>query len=62
MSKAGEVYNVPRGTAYLTTQQIITYTTYLIFYVALARILDQTRSVKSPCFLPPKPHLSLSHN
>jgi O-antigen/teichoic acid export membrane protein len=40
MSKPGEVYNVPRGTAYLTTQQIITYTTYLIFYVALARILD----------------------
>src|SRR5438128_1777838 len=39
MSKAGEVYNVPRGTAYLTTQQIITYTAYLIFYVALARIL-----------------------
>src|SRR5438477_8328603 len=39
MSKAGEVYNVPRGTAYLTTQQIVTYTTYLIFYVALARIL-----------------------
>src|SRR5260370_4337270 len=39
MSKAGDVYNVPRGTAYLTTQQIITYTTYLIFYVALARIL-----------------------
>jgi O-antigen/teichoic acid export membrane protein len=40
MSKAGEVYNVPRGTAYLTTQQVITYTTYLIFYVALARILS----------------------
>src|SRR5467141_2034250 len=39
MSKTDEVYNVPRGTAYLTTQQIITYTTYLIFYVALARIL-----------------------
>src|SRR5260370_14793882 len=39
MSKAGDVYNVPRGTAYLTTQQIITYTTYLIFYAALARIL-----------------------
>ncbi len=39
MSRAGDVYNVPRGTAYLTTQQIITYTTYLIFYVALARIL-----------------------
>src|SRR3989442_9907527 len=39
MSKAGEVSNVPRGTAYLTTQQIITYTTCLIFYVALARLL-----------------------
>src|SRR6059058_992736 len=40
MSKESDVYNVPRGTAYLTTQQIITYTTYLIFYVALARVLD----------------------
>jgi len=40
MSEPSEVYNVPRGTAYLTTQQIITYTTYLIFYVALARVLD----------------------
>jgi O-antigen/teichoic acid export membrane protein len=40
MSKASDVYNVPRGTAYLTTQQIVTYTTYLVFYVALARILD----------------------
>jgi len=41
MSKADDVYNVPRGTAYLTTQQIITYATYLIFYVALARVLRQ---------------------
>jgi O-antigen/teichoic acid export membrane protein len=41
MSKTDDVYNVPRGTAYLTTQQIITYTTYLIFYVALARVLRQ---------------------
>src|SRR6266508_6735600 len=40
MSKESDVYNVQRGTAYLTTQQIITYTTYLIFYVALARVLD----------------------
>jgi O-antigen/teichoic acid export membrane protein len=39
MYKGGDVYNVPRGTAYLTTQQIITYATYLVFYVALARIL-----------------------
>src|SRR5467141_4146823 len=41
MTKAGDVYNVPRGTAYLTTQQVITYTAYLAFYVALARILTQ---------------------
>jgi O-antigen/teichoic acid export membrane protein len=41
MSKLGEVYNVPRGTAYLTTQQIITYSAYLVFYVALARILTK---------------------
>src|SRR5437899_10433486 len=39
MSKAGEVYNVPRGTAYLKTQQSVTYGTYLVFYVGLARIL-----------------------
>src|SRR5439155_14268943 len=40
MSKESDVYNVPRGPAYLTTQQIITYTTCLVFYVALARVLD----------------------
>jgi O-antigen/teichoic acid export membrane protein len=40
MSRATDVYNVPRGTAYLTTQQFITYTVYLIFYIALARILS----------------------
>jgi O-antigen/teichoic acid export membrane protein len=33
------VYNVPRGTAYLTAQQIVTYVTYLLFYVALPRVL-----------------------
>jgi O-antigen/teichoic acid export membrane protein len=40
MSKSSDLYNVPRGTAYLTTQQVVTYTTYLVFYVALARILE----------------------
>jgi O-antigen/teichoic acid export membrane protein len=40
-SRAADVYNVPRGTAYLTTQQFVTYTVYLIFYIALARILSQ---------------------
>ena len=33
------MYNVPRGTAYLTAQQIVTYITYLLFYVALPRVL-----------------------
>ncbi len=33
------MYNVPRGTAYLTAQQIVTYVTYLLFYVALPRVL-----------------------
>jgi O-antigen/teichoic acid export membrane protein len=33
------VYNVPRGAAYLTAQQIVTYITYLLFYVALPRVL-----------------------
>src|SRR2546427_873345 len=39
MSKAVDVYNVPRGAAYPTTQQIITYATYFIFYALLARVL-----------------------
>jgi O-antigen/teichoic acid export membrane protein len=42
MSKAGEVYDVPRGAAYLTTLQIIYYTAYLVFYIALARVLSKT--------------------
>ena len=33
---------MPRGTAYLTSQQILLYLTYLVFYVLLARILDPT--------------------
>ena len=39
MSDAGAVYNVPRGTAYLTAQQMVTYLTYFLFYVALPRVL-----------------------
>src|SRR2546422_5339519 len=54
MSKTDEVYNVPRGTAYLTTQQIITYTTYLIFYVALARVLDPIEVNEIGLPLPPQ--------
>jgi len=40
--KSTELYNVPRGAAYLTSQQAILYLTYLIFYVFLARILNTT--------------------
>jgi len=39
MSKAGGLYNVPRGTAYLTAQQIVTYIIYLLYYVAIPRVL-----------------------
>lgn len=42
MTKTAEVYNVPRGTAYLTSQQVLLYVVYLVFYVLLARILNQT--------------------
>ncbi len=42
MTKTAEVYNVPRGTAYLTSQQVLLYVVYLFFYVLLARILNRT--------------------
>lgn len=42
MTKTAEVYNVPRGTAYLTSQQVLLYVVYLVFYVLLARILNKT--------------------
>jgi O-antigen/teichoic acid export membrane protein len=42
LTKTAEVYNVPRGTAYLTSQQVILYVVYLVFYVLLARILNKT--------------------
>lgn len=42
LTKADELYNVPRGTAYLTSQQVLLYATYFIFYVLLARVLNQT--------------------
>jgi O-antigen/teichoic acid export membrane protein len=42
LTKTAEVYNVPRGTAYLTSQQVLLYITYLVFYVLLARILNKT--------------------
>lgn len=43
MTKTAEVYNVPRGTAYLTSQQVLLYVVYLVFYILLARILNKTQ-------------------
>lgn len=42
MTKTEDLYNVPRGTAYLTSQQVLLYLTYFVFYVVLARILGKT--------------------
>jgi len=42
LTKTAEVYNVPRGTAYLTSQQVFIYLTYFIFYVLLTRVLNPT--------------------
>ncbi|HYY92289.1 MAG TPA: lipopolysaccharide biosynthesis protein [Candidatus Dormibacteraeota bacterium] len=39
--KTEDPYNVPRGTAFLTSQQLMLYITYLIFYALLARILNK---------------------
>jgi len=41
LTKNTDLYNVPRGTAFLTSQQLILYATYLIFYALLARILNK---------------------
>ncbi len=42
MTRTGEMYNVPRGAAYLTSQQAILYSTYLVFYLFLTRVLSPT--------------------
>jgi O-antigen/teichoic acid export membrane protein len=33
-------FNIPRGTAYITYQQIVVYATSFVYYIALFRILD----------------------
>ena len=40
MAETATVFNVPRGTAYITIQQIITYATSFLYYVLLVRILN----------------------
>src|SRR5215471_10436669 len=32
-------YNVARGTAYITAQQVVVYLTYFVFYVVTTRVL-----------------------
>src|SRR6266705_3803687 len=34
-------YNVARGTAYITGQQVVVYLTYFLFYVVVARVLTK---------------------
>jgi O-antigen/teichoic acid export membrane protein len=40
LARKTEIYDVPKGAAYLTSQQFIVYATYFLFYVALARLLS----------------------
>ena len=42
MSRTTPLYNVPRGAAYLTSQQALLFITYFVFYILLARILSPT--------------------
>ena len=41
MTTARPDYNVARGTAYITLQQVIVYLSYFLFYVIIARILTK---------------------
>src|SRR3972149_11865264 len=41
MSETVEAYNVPRGAAYFTSQQVVSYLASFLFYIALARLLTR---------------------
>jgi O-antigen/teichoic acid export membrane protein len=41
MTTARPDYNVARGTAYITGQQVIVYLTYFLFYVIITRVLSK---------------------
>ena len=43
MAETTTTFNVPRGTAYITIQQIVIYSTSLVYYVLLVRVLDLTQ-------------------
>ncbi len=40
MIETNTIFNIPRGTAYITYQQIVIYATSLVYYVVLIRILN----------------------
>ncbi len=40
LAETATVFNVPRGTAYITIQQIVIYATALVYYVLLVRVLN----------------------
>ena len=40
MAETTTVFDVPRGTAYITIQQIVIYATSLVYYVLLVRVLN----------------------
>lgn len=41
MTETVEAYNVPRGAAYFTSQQVVSYLVSFLFYVTLARLLTR---------------------
>ncbi len=43
MTETASIFNVPRGTAYITAQQIIIYATSFLYYILLFRILNLTQ-------------------
>src|SRR5207247_6679321 len=40
LAETAPIFNVPRGTAYITIQQVIFYATSFLYYVLLVRILN----------------------
>jgi O-antigen/teichoic acid export membrane protein len=41
MTETVEAYNVPRGAAYFTSQQVVSYLVSFLFYITLARLLTR---------------------
>ena len=40
MTETTQIFNVPRGTAYITAQQLVIYASSFVYYVVLVRILN----------------------